>query len=516
MSITRRIFFGAAAAWFSRGLTILLGLVLMPVLFRMLGKEELGLWLLLGQSAAVLGILDFGFGVTLTRRLAFAKGKSGSDPSAVLVEESRSDIADLVSTGLRIYRVLALVAFAVSFGLGFLYLRSLTLDEISLTTVWGAWAVLCLSQALTVWATPWTCLLQGVGHVGWDALIASFTGAATLIAQIVVALCGGGILALAVTSAAGALLQRSTILVFARRKRPDLFLLRGRWRGDLFKEMAPLAWHAWVTALGTVLALNTDHFFVAKFEGTGEIPAYRAAYIILLNLNLVAVTFASSSSVFVAHLWKDGKEAEVREIVRRNLRTGLFLMAAGGAWLIGVGPRFFDLWLGPGNFVGYPILVVFFLLLLLEAQCYIISTASRATEDEAFARSSLAGGFMKLLFSWLLIKPFGLLGIALGTLVAQLLTNHWFMVWRSLGRLRIGFTDHFNAVIVPSLAVFLLVWTGSVGINRISIPGAPVVPVLSAAVFAGAVLFGFGWQFVLTPSQRRRLLTFCRRQDSAC
>src|SRR6266566_9641167 len=82
MSVTRRIAFGAAASWFSRGVTILLGLVLMPVLFRYLPKEELGVWLLLGQSWAAMGILDLGFGITLTRRIALAKGKSGGDPNA--------------------------------------------------------------------------------------------------------------------------------------------------------------------------------------------------------------------------------------------------------------------------------------------------------------------------------------------------------------------------------------------------------------------------------------------------
>src|SRR6266403_4267039 len=99
MSVSRRILFGAAATWFSRGLTILLGLVLLPVLFRHLPKEELGVWLLLGQSWAALGIFDLGFGVTLTRRIAFAKGKSGSEPNTPLMPETLAEIADLVATG---------------------------------------------------------------------------------------------------------------------------------------------------------------------------------------------------------------------------------------------------------------------------------------------------------------------------------------------------------------------------------------------------------------------------------
>ena len=113
MSITRSIFFGAAASWFSRGVAIVLGLVILPILFRTLPKGELGIWLLLGQSWGTLGILDLGLGVTLTRRIAFAKGKSGSDPNTPLSGDTKAEIADLLATGVRVYRVLALLAFVI-------------------------------------------------------------------------------------------------------------------------------------------------------------------------------------------------------------------------------------------------------------------------------------------------------------------------------------------------------------------------------------------------------------------
>jgi hypothetical protein len=133
MSITRRILFGAAASWFSRGMTIVMGLVLLPVLFRNLPKEELGVWMLLGQSWAVLGILDFGFGATLTRRIAFAKGKSGGNPNTMLSDVTCGEIADLMAISRRVYAALSIVAFATSFSAGVLYLRGLELHEVSKT-----------------------------------------------------------------------------------------------------------------------------------------------------------------------------------------------------------------------------------------------------------------------------------------------------------------------------------------------------------------------------------------------
>ena len=152
MSVTRRIAFGAGASWLSRGVTILLGLVILPVLFRHLPKEELGVWLLLGQSWAAMGILDFGISFTITRRSALAKGKSGGDPDAALSAESIKEIADLVASGRRIYIVLATSVFLISWLAGFYYLRSLPLHGLSHATVWTAWTILCASQAFSVFA----------------------------------------------------------------------------------------------------------------------------------------------------------------------------------------------------------------------------------------------------------------------------------------------------------------------------------------------------------------------------
>ena len=87
--------------------------------------------------------------------------------------------------------------------------------------MWIAWTILCASQACAVWATVWTCLLQGVGYVGWDALIASFITTLTLTAQIIVLLCGGGLVALATAATAGALAQRWLARWLARVRRPD-------------------------------------------------------------------------------------------------------------------------------------------------------------------------------------------------------------------------------------------------------------------------------------------------------
>ena len=96
MSIAKQIAFGAVSGWFSRAVSILLGLFLMPVLFRHLGREELGVWLLLGQSWAILGILDLGLSATLTRRIAFAVGKRMATSADASNDQDACEMADLI------------------------------------------------------------------------------------------------------------------------------------------------------------------------------------------------------------------------------------------------------------------------------------------------------------------------------------------------------------------------------------------------------------------------------------
>jgi O-antigen/teichoic acid export membrane protein len=508
MSITRRIAFGAAASWFSRGVSILLGLVLLPVLFRHLPKEELGVWLLLGQSWAALGIFDLGFGVTLTRRIAFAKGKSGSDPSAELTDETLREIADLVATGKRVYRALAMFAFVFSMGAGFFYLRTLHLGNVPFSQVWLAWSVICLSQALGVWANVWNAVLQGIGYVGWDAVLGSFASALTLLAQIIVVLLGGGLVALAVAAAAGALTQRFLMLGFARRRRPEIFGIHGQWQFALVKNMIPLALRAWATAVGIVLVLNTDQLFIGKMIGAAALPSYRAAYLILLNLNMLAVTAAGSSSVFISHLWQAGELAQVHRLVIRNLNFGLGLMAAGGGCILALGHHLFDLWIGPGNFIGYPVLITFFILLFLEAQCFIIATCSRATEDEAFAAWAIIAGVLKLALSAILGIRFGLLGIALGTLLAELATNHWFMVFRGLRRLRMSLRQHIKKVLFP-IGFLFAATTGSVWLIARALSAFPLWVIVGAGcMMSGTLLLSASWLLVLEPHQRCRVVAY--------
>lgn len=506
MSTSKRIAFGAGAQWISRFSSIALGLVLMPVLLDHLPKEEVGLWLLLGQSWAVMGILDLGFSAVLTRRIALAKGRSGGGADVDFSEESLHEIADLVTMGRRVYRYMAFGVFAVSWALGFYYLRNLELHEVSHRTVWTAWSILCASNAFNVWGQVWVSLLQGTGHVGWDGLLASALGSVTLLAQIVAVWLGGGLVVLATIAAVGAIAQRFILRRFSLRKNTQIDAIRGSWNRELFRPMPGLAVRAWFTSIGGVLVFNTDGFFIAASTTAADIPAYRAAFLVTLNLHVLASALAQASWVFMSQLWQAGQHEEVRRVFQRNLRAGLCFMICGGVAVIAAGDSLFNVWLGPGNYVGPSIIGVLVLLFILEQQSYIVATGCRATELEPFAFWMMAAAVLKLASSPFLLAHFGLIGLAVSNLLAQGIAVYWVVLRKGLHRLGFGWQRYLKEIALPCLIV--LVAAGVLcGLAASLVRDLRSFwQLVSVSATSAVVLGAASWMLVLSASQRSRLL----------
>jgi hypothetical protein len=181
-------------------------------------------------------------------------------------------------------------------------------------------------------------------------------------------------------------------------------------------------------------------------------------------------------------------------------------MGCGAGAILALGPTLFDFWLGPGNFVGYPVLGIFLGMFALEHHANVFSSCGRATDDEAYAVSSMAAGVLKLGLAVVLSLWLGLTGLALSTLVAQGLTNDWFMVYRSSKRLRIEIIAHFRQVIVPCLLIFLAALIFGRTTDNLLSEQRLSVRVGTVSLVSGLLLGASVWRLGLNASQRNRIL----------
>jgi hypothetical protein len=105
----------------------------------------------------------------------------------------------------------------------------------------------------------------------------------------------------------------------------------------------------------------------------------------------------------------------------------------------------------------------------------------------------------------LLIKPLGLLGVALGTMLAQILTNNWYAVYHPIKRLKLNFQNYLVQVVV---------WWGLLLVSSFSISKviqqllttldfkSDWLMVIVSGLVSGIIFLLFCWYKILTGDQQ--------------
>lgn len=484
------------ALWVSRVLAVALNLLLIPLLFRQLAADELGVWLLMGQAAGFAALLDFGITSVLTRHVAIASGAPGGAIPATV---------DLLASARPLYRAMSLLVFAGMLLAGWRLIAGLGLGDVALGRARFSWALLSAANAYALYRGLWAASATGRGHVAAVSMLGTIAGVGVVALQGGILVLDGGIGALAAVVLGGSLVQGVALTRLLKRREPQLWAGSGRASRSALKGLLRVSFRYWLTELGAIALLRTDQLFIAGFQQPSQIPAYFAAYSIVYNMALVSMAVAEAAGVFVSRLWREQDPGAVHVLILRSLRIGLALMLCGASLMAVVGESVIAAWIGPGHFVGRPVLLAFCLMLTLFVQQSLLLGFSRATENEIYAPCFLAAGALNLGVTWLLIGPLGLLGVALGTLIAQALTTSWFVPVSALRRLRISGRAYVAEVLRPALLLGTLVGCAALlatlrivdPLSRVAAGGAAG----SAAALAG------GWFLVLDADLRRHVRT---------
>jgi O-antigen/teichoic acid export membrane protein len=312
---------------------------------------------------------------------------------------------------------------------------------------------MCAGHAIGVWAGFVGSVLAGLGEVGWEAAFSLVITVLRFLASTAVVVLGGRLVGLAIVSCASGLVLRYSMLLFLRRRCANLFSIAGAWRPSELRAMVRPSLQLWLVALGAFLTLQTGQYFIGWVRSTAEIPAYAAAYTLVLTIQTFAKSPISATGPFISQAWQAGDLEKAQSLLIRNIRLGMVIMLAGAAVLLACGREVCDIWLGPGHFVGYPILAVFIITLVLDCQHAIAISAGIATGDIPYAPWVFTAGILTLVLTAVLIGPLGLFGVALSTLLAYGVTVNWYAVYRPLRRIRLSIRVYFRKTILPLMFI---------------------------------------------------------------
>ena len=500
-SVGRRILGGVLSGAGFAVVTAVVQFIQIPLVLSYLPRDIAGIWFLFLSLGVYIAYFDLGISPTISREISFVLGKDRHEES-----EKLRMVADLLSTCAAIFRVMAAVVLIAGLAGGWLFLRRVVPGDGS-AEVGIAWAVFTFGASVNILGGAAFSALYGLGNVAAERIIKSVALVFGLLLSALSLYLGFGIIGLAAAWVLQNAAARVVALIVLGRYYPWLRHARGKARIDITKKIAvpSLKWAA--MGLGAILILYTDNPIIAATLGPSRIPSYEAAIKIVFMLMFLSLLLTTSSSPFFSRAYSAGEMDSFRELLSRNVRFGMSAMVVLASFLSLFGDRVIELWLGGGNFVGYPVLWTLLIVLTLECHHVIHATAVMAAGHVIFLRPAIIAGALKIALSLLLVGRYGLFGVALGTLIAQLLTNNWYAPYAALRLFDIPLREYLRRIVLP-LALFFLVMTG-VNFGLKSVIYGSAMPSGLALPLSFLVSASFGiiitWFLMATDAERKTI-----------
>ncbi len=433
---------GAVATYARFGVGMVATLVITPIAISYLGQEGYGLWAAFGGILGYVGLLGFGVPAAAPKFVAHYQAL-----------KDHKNLNSLISTLLVIYVAMSLLAFIASAGLS-LFLPALFKLPPELAAA-GRTAFIIAGVTLA-FSFP-VSLLSGIimGHQRVDAANVIWTGSnlVNFFGVVATLRLGFGLPGMAVAGLLSVIFTAIADLLFVRQSLPHIWVKLGPFANIMAKQTLSFSGYLFIISVGAQVVFATDNILIASFLGVATVTAYAITYqLVNVCIQLVSRVGDALFPAFAElHALQSGVGMWQSYLMatRISLSIGVAFMVV----LAAAGEDFIGWWVGPKNFAGGQVLTLFLLLLLFRGPVHIaVVVLSAAGRVRAMTAANVTEAVLNLSLSLLLVRPFGVLGVALGTIIAQAFTNAWWLPWYTNRFLGLGQKVYIkNAILEPLL-----------------------------------------------------------------
>lgn len=474
--------------------------VLTPVMIHHLGAVDYGVWILANSVLDYYGLLDIGMRAAMFRYVGMYRGSS-----------AREDVDRTFSSALFIVIVTAVVICALSIGLAWYLPHAMTLRGTSPRVF--SWLLLLLGTSVGI-TFPMRMLATYISaHQRWDLFNAAGIVATLVrsVAIVVVLEMGHGLLAVAVTTFVVAILSLGQHMFFVRVADPQVHVSKDLISGKRIRELFGFSVKSLLVSVGDYLRFYSDSAVIAAVLNVALVTPFSVATRLIECFKSVVV--AAGGPVFGSMTELDGacRQEDQRELLLKSTRLLSLLSLLGGVLLLVDGRALLRLWVGPELALAYPLLAIL-------AAGYIINLALHPMLLIIIARGQHAGlgawtiaeGIVNIGLSIVWGRSYGLLGVAMGTVVPMLFIKLFVQPYYALKAAEMSAWTFLRRGLARPLIVgplfILAAWC-------LAYPTKPELPLFTAIVLAQVVIFlAITWFLGLTKTERQWFSEFRDRR----
>lgn len=476
--------------------------LLLPFLVRHLGDRLYGFWALAGTFVGYYGVLDFGLTATVCQYISGAIGKKDHEECNLVF-----------NTALRIHSFLGGVLLFVSFVLAALA-PLICHNPQDASLFWKVILLLGVTMALGFPLKTYAGLLLAELHfdlISWFSLLNT---ALRTIFIVWAVLAGHGLLGLACATLFATLPSSLLTLWLTHRKFPWIRIHAGPTNRKTTKSLFSYSAYISIADIADRLRFEVDPLVITAFVGLAAVTHYRIASVLADQFLRVMISTVGVFQPLLSQLHGANDAARIKRTFFLATKISVCIASFICFGLIAWGRPMILRWMGLHYMDAYGPLVVLALAMVVDLwQLPSVNFLYATFKHRFYAFSTLTEGLLNLGISLILVHRYGILGVALGTLVAAVIVRIVVQPWWMCRVSDISYSKYMRFLVGNILRCTCLI---GISIPFIFWGLKPDYRYIFSSALCATVMYAIGsWLVVFGPDERNLFWSATiRRRDT--
>lgn len=438
----RNVVTGTATKYLLLAVNITLGVFLLPFTLRHLGAAEYGLWMLVASMTYYFQLLDLGYGSGVVRHIAEADAHHDLDR-----------VNRIASTFVIVYAGLGVAAAAGVCGIILWIIPRfprLQADQIARAQILLALMGIRIAVGfpMTVFGAATTARQRFALNNTVAIVVALTNGALTYL----VLSAGYGLVALVAATTAVGLASYSAYAWTARRAFPTLRIRASAFSRELVREVTTYSVYLFLIDVAVQIGFNLDNVVIGAALGTSAVAVYAIALRLADYQRQMCNQFNGLLFPVVVRFGASGQRDALRNLLIDGTRIALTLVVGVTISVVGFGRPLITQWMGAG-FDGSvaPLYVLAITGIVLVGQGPLGNVLLGTGRHRLVAVVALLEALVNLALSLVLVRRYGIVGVAIGTALPVLVANLCVLMPAACRQMDIGIARFARLVAGPAI-----------------------------------------------------------------
>lgn len=484
------------------GVRFAVALLLTPFLIHHLGRVAFGIWVLVNSFRQYFQLLELGTNPAIIKLV-----------SEYAAKDQREKIQEVASSALMIFLGLGLLSIALSLGLALYGLDRFQIPSGYRPTARLLVILLGAHIPFLFLKRELNAILAGYQRFDLINRISIIGELFQAVMTVILLIQGFGLISLALLMGATNGLE-ILLLLYGLTRRYTVTMALSKASRKTIREVFGFSLYTFVTDMANRIAWNIDVLVIGYFLPVSSITGYtigvKLASLPEKLLNPLVNTFFPLASAWDAQQ----QRSPLQRLMIEGTRGSLLLSLPVAALILFTGDSLISLWVGKEYLSSLPILEVFlgvFVVSNLESTASQVQLGMRRLRFNTIVCILSALANLVLSIAW--IRDYGIVGVALGTLVPTLVANLVFSIPYTCSILELPLRRLLTQALIPPVASLLLPTVVVYGTS----PYWKALPALFQVTLVSAVFFSLYFLAYLglfsSPEERQMLFKGLRIGD---